>query len=314
VAALAVHQLADRGLLDYEAPVSEYWPAFAANGKGAITVAQAMSHQGGLHAMPSPFAVPHLLDWDAGIARIESGEPAWQPGTATGYHAVTFGWLVGGIVAGVSGRHIQEWIRTEIAEPLGVADELYVGIPDDLDIGARCAVLDVAVAGEGLPIPDDSPFYEAMPKVMWPHFNHAPLRRACLPSGNGHFSARALARMYAALANGGEIGGTRLVSGDRIAAMQHMVTDDVDVVLGVPIRKNTGFFLGGLGPDLEGNLVHGPMGPNPDAFGHPGAGGSVGFADPDLGLGMAVTINKMAYPNPGEGTTLAICDLVRSLM
>lgn len=313
VTALAVHQLADRGLLDYDAPVAQYWPAFGAHGKDRLTVAQAMSHQAGLHALPKPLRPEHLTDWDAALRRMEEGVPAWEPGTGTGYHAVSYGWIAGGIVAGVTGRHIQDVIRTEIAEPLGVGRELLVGIPEDPEVEARLTTLEIVPAGTGLPIPDEAPFYEAMPKPMWPHFNELPFRRAVMPGANGHFSARALAKMYGALANGGEIDGVRLVSPERIAAMQQLRTDEVDKVLMVSIRKNCGFFLGGLGPDLEGNLVHGPMGPHESAFGHPGAGGSVGFADPELGLGVAVIINKMAYPNPGEGTTLEICDLIRSL-
>lgn len=312
--ALVIHQLADRGELDYNTAVSHYWPAFGANGKDTLTVAQAMSHQGGLHAMPEPFEPEHITDWDAGIVRMEQAVPAWTPGTATGYHAVTYGWIAGGIVAGVTGRHIRDVIQTEVAEPLGIADEFFVGTPNDPALDDRFATLDILAAGTGLPIPDDSPFYQAMPKAMWPHFNSLAFRQACLPSGNGHFTARALARMYGALANGGEIGGVRLVSADRIAEMQKLQTGDVDRVLGAAIRKNTGFFLGGLGPDLQGDLVHGPVGPRETSFGHSGAGGSVGFADPELGLGMAVTLNKMAYPDPGTGVTLEICDLVRSLL
>ena len=102
---LLIHQLADRGLLDYDAPVAEYWPAFGQHGKDRLTVAQAMSHQAGLHAMPAPFAPEHITDWDAGLVRMEQGIPAWEPGTATGYHAVTYGWIAGGIVAGVTGRY-----------------------------------------------------------------------------------------------------------------------------------------------------------------------------------------------------------------
>ena len=313
-AALIIHQLADRGLLDYDTPVAHYWPAFGANGKQDMTVAQAMSHQGGLHAMPAPFVPEHITDWDAGIARIEQAVPAWTPGTSTGYHAVTYGWIAGGIVAAVTGRHISDVIRTEIAEPLGIANEFFVGTPNDPALLGRFATLEIMAAGTGLPIPEDSPFYEAMPKAMWPHFNTLAFRQACLPSGNGHFSARALAQMYGALANGGEIGGVRLVSSDRIASMQKLQTDDVDRVLGTAIRKNTGFFLGGIGPDLSGGLVHGALGPRESAFGHSGAGGSVGFADPEIGLGMAVTVNKMAYPEPGTGVTLEICDLIRSLV
>ena len=134
---------------------------------------------------------------------MEEGVPAWEPGTATGYHAATFGWIAGGIIAGATGRHIAEWIRTEIAEPLGVADSLYVGIPDTPEVRKRLATLEIVAPGEGLPIADDHDFYKAMPRVMFGYFNDMAFRQACLPSGNGHFSALALSRMYGALAAGG---------------------------------------------------------------------------------------------------------------
>jgi CubicO group peptidase (beta-lactamase class C family) len=304
IAALLVHQLADTGRLNYDDPVAKFWPAFGQKGKDRITIAQAMSHQAGLHYMPQPFRVEHITDWDAGIKRMEEGAPAWEPGTATGYHAVTFGWIAGGIVQGVTGRHIKDVIHERISVPLGLQDELYVGIPDGLS--QRLTTLEIIAAGEGLGLADDDDFYRAMPKAMWPHFNHMPFRKACLPSGNGHFTARALAKTYAALAGDGSIGGVRLVTPGRIAEMQRVVTNDVDRVLKVPMSKGVGFFMGG---SQDG--IHGPMGPRPTAFGHPGAGGSVGFADPEAGLAVGLTINKMQYPLPGEGTTLEICDLIR---
>ena len=304
VAATAIHMLADRGLLDYDAPVAKYWPSFGKNGKERITVAQAVSHQGGLHAMPEPFALEHITDFAAGMKRMEEATPAYEPGTSCGYHAVTFGWIVGGIVLGASGRHIKDFIQTEIADPLGMGGELFVGIPDGVE--EQLATLEILAAGDGLPIPDDADFYKAMPKAMWPHFNTMPFRKACLPSGNGHFSARALAKMYAALAEGGSIDGTRLVSGERITAMQRIMTNDLDRVLGAPGNKGIGFMLGG-----ETAGIHGPMGSSAKTFGHPGAGGSVGFADPDKRLAVGLTINKMQYPGPGQGTTLEICDAIR---
>ncbi len=243
VAATAVHILVDRGLIDYDAPVAGYWPAFAKHGKERLTVAQALSHQAGLHAMPSPFKVEHLTDWEDGIRRIEEGVPAYEPGTATGYHAVTFAWVVGGIVQGATGRHIKDAIRDEVSRPLGVEDEMFVGIPDGLD--DRLATVKIFNAGEGSPIPPDHDFYKAMPPEQWQHFNEMRVRKACLPSGNGHFTARALARMYAALANGGEVDGVRLVSPVRIAHMQRLMTEDEDRVLMTPISKGIGFFFGG---------------------------------------------------------------------
>lgn len=305
-----VQQLVDRGVIDNEAPVATYWPEFAQNGKGEITIAQAMSHQAGLHALPPDLRKQDLLDWDAGLAWVAGGKPAWVPGTATGYHAVTFGWIVGGIVQGATGRQMSEVMRTEIAEPLGVADEFFLGLPDEPGLVDRLTTLELVPAGDGLPIPDDAPFYEAMPKSLWQHFNDMDVRMACMPGANGHFTARALAKMYGALANGG----APLVSSRAIAEMQRLRSDSVDRVLMAPIRRSVGFTLGGVGPDPQGNVIHGLLGPRESAFGHGGAGGSVGFADPELGLGVAVTRNKMTYPAPGRGATQEICDLVRSLV
>ena len=123
----------------------------------------------------------------------------------------------------------------------------------------------------------------------------------------------ALARVYAALTHGGELDGAHLVTPARIDQMQVKTWDAPDRVLIGPVRKGIGFFLGGLGPDMEGNLVPGPMGPSEATFGHPGAGGSIGFADPERGLAVAVVSNKMAFPAPGQGTTQDICDLLRTL-
>lgn len=305
VGALAIHILADRGLIDVDAPVAKYWPAFAPHGKERVTVAQALSHQAGLHAMPSPFKVEHLTDWDAGIKRMEEGVPAYPPGTATGYHAVTWAWIAGGIVQGATGRHIKEVIATEIAKPLGIQDEMYVGIPDGVE--DRLTTLALVTAGEGTPIAPDSDFYKAMPKEQWQHFNEMAVRKACLPSGNGHFSARALAKMYAVLAQGGELDGVRLVSKERIPMMRRLMTNEVDRVLGSPTPKGVGFFLGG---STAGNA--GLIGPRDTAFGHPGAGGSVAFCDPEAGLSVGLTMTKMQFGLPGQGPNQEICDLIRS--
>lgn len=305
VTATAIHILADRGLIDYDAPAAKYWPAFGQHGKDRVTVAQVLSHQAGLHAMPAgPFKTEYITDWAAGIKRMEDGVPAYEPGTATGYHAVTHGWLAGGIVQGASGRHIKDVIASEIAAPLGVADSMFVGIPDGLD--NRLTTLEVHPAGEGLGLPSDSDFHKAMPLDMWDSFNTMPIRQACLPSGNGHFTARALAKMYSALATDGSVDGIRLVSEGRLAHMQRLMTDQTDLVLGTPLRKGIGFFFGG-----ETNGVAGPMGRRTTAFGHPGAGGATAFCDPEVGLSIAVTINKMAFALPGQGTTEEICNAIR---
>jgi CubicO group peptidase (beta-lactamase class C family) len=307
VAALALHILADRGLIAYDAPVARYWPEFAANGKENVTVEQAMSHQAGLHAMPKPATVEFLTDWQAGIDWIANGAPAWTPGSATGYHAITYAWIVGGIVQGASGRHIKEVIREEIALPLGVGDEMFVGIPDGVE--ARLATLKTQPLGDGLPIPEDHDFFKAMPRELPTSvFNEMRVRQACIPSANGHFSARALAKMYAAVSNGGQVDGVRLVSAERIPLMQRLMIQQPDRVLGVNAPKGVGFWLGGnWGLDGATSV----FGPRMTALGHSGAGGSTAFADPEVGLAVAVTINQMQTTLQGEGPTEQICSLIR---
>ncbi|MGE0599328.1 MAG: serine hydrolase domain-containing protein [Dehalococcoidia bacterium] len=307
VTGLAVHILAERGLIDYDAPVSKYWPGFTGYGKEKLTVAQALTHQGGLHAMPSgQFQKEWITDWDAAVKRLEEQIPAYEPGTATGYHAVTHGWIAGQIVQGAAGRHIKDIIREEIAEPLGMADSMFVGIPDGLD--NRLTTLALAVLGEGAPLPEDADMFKAMPKDQWQYFNDLDIRKACLPSGNGHFTARALAKMYSALAGDGSVDGVRLVQPDRIQHMNRLVTNDIDRVLLSPIRKGIGFFLGG-----ETNGVVGAMGRRVTAFGHPGAGGSTALCDPEVGLSVAILMNKMAFGAPGTvGVGEEIANLIRA--
>lgn len=309
VAATALHILADRGQIDYDAPVAKYWPAFAAHGKGDITVAQAMSHQGGLHTAP-PKEV--MLDWDRAIAYIEDLTPAWDPGTATGYHAFTYAWIVGGIVQGASGRHIKDVIREEIAEPLGVADSMFVGIPDGVE--ARLASLKPApppsaeqqASNPMAALSPEHDFFKAMPPNNGMNFNHMDVRKACIPSANGHFNARALARMYAALADDGIVDGVRLVSPGRVALMSAIQVESVDRVLLRPIPKSIGFMNGGV-TDQESRAT----GTRRTAFGHSGAGGSIAFADPEARLSVAVTLNQMQSSLQGEGPTLEICDFIR---
>lgn len=313
VAATALHILADRGLIEYDAPVAKYWPEFAANGKEKITVRQAVTHQAGLHTMPSdPVEGAKLLDWDTSLAYIANGTPAWEPGTATGYHAVTFGWIVGGIIRGATGRHISEVVQTEIAQPLGVAGEMYIGIPDGVEDRLATIQSPAPPPADAPPspmaqLPKDHDFFKAMPPTLGWNYNSMEVRKACIPAANGHFTARALARMYGALSQGGEIDGVRLLSAERVATMSAVQLDWVDRVIFMPMRKSIGFFNGGA---MAG--AHGAMGPRESAFGHPGAGGSIAFADPEVGLGVAVTINKMQSTLQAEGPTFELCELIRT--
>jgi CubicO group peptidase (beta-lactamase class C family) len=310
VAALAVHIAADRGLLEYDDPVAKHWPEFAVQGKQKVTIEQAMSHQTGLHATPDPLMLDFATNWQAGLKWVAGMKPAWEPGTASGYHALTFGWIAGGIIEGATGRPFKDWVRAEIAEPLGVAQEMFIGIPEGVE--ERLTTLDFSASSgvaAPLPIPDDHDFYKAMPKNSELNFNDMRVRTACLPAANGHLSARALARMYGALANGGEIDGVRLVSKERIAEMNRVVHDWPDRVLfGLLLPRGIGFVMGGKFGEMKA-----VSGPRRTAFGHNGAGGSTGFADPEVGLSIAVTLNKMGQSATLEptGPTFQICDLIR---
>ena len=314
VAATALHILADRGLIEYEQPVTKYWKDFGRNGKEKLTVAQAMSHQGGLHAMPpTTEECLALLNWENGLRYIEEGVPGWEPGTATGYHAVTYGWVAGGIIQHATGRHISDVIAEDIAAPLGIGDQMFVGIPDGVE--ERLASLktqDPPTAEEAAKspmaqLPKDHDFFKAMPQHMGYNFNSMEVRKACLPAANGHFSARALARMYGALANGGEIDGVRLVSKERIPLMSTIQVETPDRVLMMPMRKSIGYFNGG---NMMGFKT--ANGPRTTTFGHAGAGGSIAFADPEVRLSIAVTINRMMNSMQGEGPALEICELIRN--
>ena len=312
VAAAALHVLADRGLVQYDVPVAKYWSAFAASGKADITVAQAMSHQAGLHTTPRPVR-PYVLDWQKGLDYIAGLAPAWTPGTATGYHALTYGWIAGGIVEGASGRSFKDVLEEDLARPLGVSGELYVGIPEGVD--HRLTTLqEPPPPPPGTPDPiaslsPDDDYFKAMGATPSLDLNDREVRRACLPSANGHFTARALARLYGALACGGEIGGVRLVSKERIAEMQRVQTEAPDRVLfGLKIPKGIGFWLGGLwSPRGQPSF----MGARRTAFGHPGRGGSAAWADPDVGLSFAVTVNKLQPTIFGGGIAFDVGELIR---
>jgi CubicO group peptidase (beta-lactamase class C family) len=308
VAAAMVHLLVDRGLVDFDAPVAKYWPAFAQNGKEKVTVTHILAHQAGLHAARPPYSNETLADWEGNLRYIEQLAPGYEPGTQTGYHSFTYAWTVGGLVEHVTGKRFGEVLHDDLAAPLGLENELFIGIPDGVE--------DQLATLSALPITQEmlaqirkpGPAYaEAIPPSATWSFNDMTVRKACVPSANGHFSARALARLYGALANGGEVEGIRIISGARIKPMQQLVTDDYDIVLGNRIRKGLGFWLGG---GSDGFPSH--FGPRPNAFGHSGNGGSTGFADPDLRLGVGVTLNLMQPPISEGGVTQDICDLIRT--
>lgn len=297
--AICAHQLVEAGKLDLDAPVVRYWPEFGQAGKGSIPVRWLLSHQAGLPAVREPLPKDAFYDWDLMIGALAEQEPWWEPGTRHGYHALTFGFLVGEVIRRASGRTVGEWFREHVAGPLGA--DYHIGLAPEHD--ARVAQLVGSLAprtGEGgLELP--GPLGQFMKDMTDPStltgatFNNPPRladvvntrawRGAEVPAANGHGTARALARIYGALACGGAVDGVRLLSPESIALARSEQAFGPDAVLGgLPMRFGLGFM-------LRQDLM--PISPNPHAFGHPGAGGSIGMADPDARLGFGYVMNKM---------------------
>lgn len=305
--AICAHQLVERGLLDLDAPVVEYWPEFAAKGKQSVPVRWLLSHRVGLPAIREPLPHGALYDWKRMTEALAGQEPWWEPGTRHGYHAITYGHLVGELIRRVSGQSVGEFLRDNVTGPLDA--DFHIGFGPELD--ARTSDLhgnliggggDRAAAAPGVKIPEiPEPLREFMrsmsdpttmtgaafsnPKQKPGDVNTRAWRAAEIPAANGHGTARALARIYGALARGGEIDGTRILRPETIDQAIVEQSNGPDAVLGgLPMRFGLGFML--RSPIM-------PLSPSPRAFGHPGAGGSIGMADPDAKVGFGYTLNKM---------------------
>ncbi len=279
---------------ELDAPVARYWPAFGAAGKGDIRVRSLLDHRAGLPALRDPLPPDAMFDWNVMTSALAAETPWWEPDTKHGYHAVTFGWLVGEVVRRASGRTIGAYFREEIAAPLGL--DIHIGMAEQHD--ARCAELRPGKRPEGESLFDriektpesvtakafTNPFTMLVPGML----SSRAWRGGEVPSVNGHATARSIAKLYGALACGGAdvASGARVLSRESIARCHGERSVGLDEVLGVSTRFGLGFMLSQDTPDTM-------FGPNPTSFGHPGAGGSVGFADPEAGLGFGYVMNRM---------------------
>ncbi|MEU4534221.1 serine hydrolase domain-containing protein [Streptosporangium sp. NPDC023825] len=318
VTAACAHLLAQRGELDLDAPVADYWPEFAANGKERIPVRWLLTHQAGLPAIDHPITPAEAIAWEPMVTALAAQRPLWEPGTAHGYHAHTYGWLVGEVVRRVTGRSLGTFLAEEIAAPLGL--DLWIGLPEtelhrvsrivaapiDLDAFARIDL-------DSLPEPtrevmrayaDPTSLTRRSTGVITPMPNHDdPAEQVAeMPSSNGICTARALARFYAALI--GEVDGHRILTPGTLAAATAEQAGGVDRVLRVPVRIGTGFGL----PTPDAFWY------SPTAFGFPGYGGSLGFADPATGLAFGYVMNHIQEGVPdGRAADLlaAVHDAVR---
>lgn len=290
--AMCAHRLVDQGLLDLEAPVARYWPEFAAAGKEHVLVRSLLDHRAGLPAIRAPLAPEAMFDWDLMTRTLAAEEPWWAPDTKHGYHAVTFGWLVGEVVRRVSGKTIGAYFREEIARPLGL--DLHIGMDETND--ARCADVRPGPRPTGgektlfdrlLKAPESMPakaFMNPITMLMPGTLASRAWRGGEVPSVNGHASARSLARLYGALAVNGSVDGLRVLEPESILRCHGERSFGFDETLGVATRFGLGFMLSQAGASF---------GPNPTSFGHPGAGGSLGFADPVARVGFGYVMNRM---------------------
>ncbi|TDI58364.1 MAG: class A beta-lactamase-related serine hydrolase [Alphaproteobacteria bacterium] len=295
ITSIAVAILVDRGLLRYRDTVAQHWPDFAQGGKSDVTVGQLLSHQAGLCGMRQPTVVEDFYDWDKTCRRLAAMEPFWKLGEGSGYHAITFGFLAGELIRRIDGRTPGTFIKEEIAEPLGA--DFHVGLPENLENRVSLVIkapTPPQLTGEQPP--DYVIATMANPPIDSEFPHDRGWRAAEIPSANGHGTAHALSRIYAAMANGGSIDGVKIISKDTIKRATTEQCNGTDRILGMPSRWGAGFALnnGGL------------YGPNDSAFGHSGMGGSMGYADPSKRVSVGYTMNQMQAEIRGDSRTLAI--------
>jgi CubicO group peptidase (beta-lactamase class C family) len=282
--ALCLLVLIERGRVGVDDLVAEHWPEFAAAGKGEVTVRMLLGHRAGLPGIRRPLPRSAMYDWPLMTSALAAEAPWWTPGDKHGYHVNTFGFLVGELVRRTSGVSVGTFLERAVTAPLGADFHFGIGAEEDRRVAE---FLFPATAPDAI----DAHATEQLRSVYlnppglsgFGTVNTRQWRAAEMPSGNGHATARAVARIYSALAAGGAIDGVRLLDAETVALATREVSSGQDAVLGRPSRFGLGFQL--TQPER-------PMGSGDNSFGHFGAGGSLGFADPDNGLAFAYTTSQ----------------------
>jgi CubicO group peptidase (beta-lactamase class C family) len=293
VATSVAHVLVERGELSYGQRVADAWPEFSAHGKHRVTLRDVLLHTAGVPGLWPQITPEDLCDWNRVCAFIADEPPWWQPGTKTGYHALTFGFVLGELVRRATGRTLAATLREMITAPLAVADELHFGVPDDLM--PRVARQGPEGAAPPPPKPG-SPLDRAIPRGVQPtatFANRRDILRADVPS-QGTMSARAVARMYAALL--GHIDGVQLVSHEHLASMTAPAFSGTDQVMGFPTTWALGYSPARLGAESRPGSTFGMVGSN----------GSAAYADIDSGVAVAVMRNQIV----GDMSAVAAIDRI----
>lgn len=308
VASTALHVLADRGELDYDEPVATYWPEFAANGKADIPVSYLLSHQAGLAWIDGTMTAEEALSWDPVVEALANQAPAWEPGSQHGYHATTYGWLVGEVIRRVAERSVGTYLAEEVAGPLDL--DLWIGLPEAEEhrVAMLISMIPAGISADDLAGESENPLVQMMQAFLGPDtplgkalfapggaladqdiWNSRAMHAAEVPAANGICDARSLARLYAATV--GEVDGIRLLTPEQLAKATTQLTEGPNkVLMDMDIQFGLGFM-------LHAGMI--PLG-GPKSFGHFGAGGSVGWADPEAELGFGYVMNRMDLGLAGD--------------
>lgn len=287
--ALSALLLADRGALDFNAPVAKYWPEFAASGKADVKVSHLMSHSAGLSGWKEKLAVADLYDWEKCTTLLAAQAPYWAPGSAPGYHALTQGYLVGEVIRRIDGRSVGRFFHEEIAGPLGA--DFHIGLPASED--ARVAELLPPPTGQGVEARKETDLQANMsgnPGIDVSETRKRAWRGAEIPAAGGTGNARAVALVHTILANGGVAKGKRFMSEAGCRKALELQVEGTDLILGMPVRY-------GLGFGLAGGMV--PL-PSPNTIFWGGYGGSLAIIDMDARTTFAYAMNKMAPTTVGD--------------
>lgn len=312
VVAICANRLIDQGRLDPDAPVADYWPEFAQAGKQDVPVRWLLSHRVGLPVLDVDLTLDETLSWEPVVEALAAQAPIWEPGSQHGYHATTFGWLVGELIRRVDGRSVGAYLAEEIAGPLGL--DLWIGVPEDrlgqvaplltFDLpdneNIRMVIEQVlgpdSLTGRALRTPCPELFGGTEGTIDLSMFNDPRVLRAEIPAANGVTNARSLARLYAACL--GEVDGIRLLSEAQVERAIERQTTGPDAVMFFETAIGLGFFLSSAFSSYGG----------PRGFGHTGTGGSMGFADPDAGIGYGYVMNQLMPNMIGDARTVGLTE------
>ncbi len=295
--AICAHLLASRGKLDIESPVAEYWPEFAKNGKEAATVRMMLDHSVGVPAIREQMKPGAACDWDYMVERLEAEQPFWKPGTRNGYHMLNFGWTVGELVKRVSGKSLGTFFRDEVAQPTGA--DFWIGAPEEVEARFAPTVPFRPVSGDPpsdfvLALLSDSKSISALSLLNGGGFdpNSRAWHAAEIGGGGGISNGRGLARIYAPLACGGSLNGVTLAEPVTLARMAEVSSaTKEDATLLIPTRFALGFMKSMDNRGWKANNRDSVI-LSSAAFGHVGAGGSIGFADPAASMSFGYAMNR----------------------